>query len=74
MKWIRPWVIRKHPMLFKISDIAVINKVDLIDVIEVNIEDMISDALEINPNLKIFTTSAVTEVNIPELINELFSD
>ncbi|GAH25981.1 unnamed protein product, partial [marine sediment metagenome] len=36
------------------------------DVIDVNIEDMISDALEINPNMKIFTTSAITEENIPE--------
>ncbi len=69
-----PWVIRKHPMLFKFSDVAIINKVDLIDVIDVNIEDMIRDALEINPNLKIFTTSAITEENIPELIKELFSD
>ena len=69
-----PWVIQKHPMLFKFSDIAVINKVDLIDVIDVDIEHMISDALEINPNLKIFTTSAITEENIPELIEELFSD
>jgi len=69
-----PWVIRKHPILFKFSDIAVINKVDLIDIIDVNIEDMISDALEINPNIKIFTTSAVTEENIPELITELFPD
>lgn len=69
-----PWVIRKHPILFKFSDIAIINKVDLIDVIDVNIEDMISDALEINPNIKIFTTSAITGENIPELIKELFSD
>jgi len=69
-----PWVIRKHPMLFKFSDIAIINKIDLIDVIDVNIEDMISDALEINPNLKIFATSTNTEENIPELINELFSN
>ena len=69
-----PWVIRKHPMLFKFSDIAIINKIDLIDVIDVNIEDMISDALEINPNLKIFPTSAITEEMIPELINELFSN
>jgi hydrogenase nickel incorporation protein HypB len=69
-----PWVIQKHPMLFKFSDIAVINKIDLIDVIDVDIEHMIGDALEINPNLKIFTTSAITEENIPELIEELFSD
>jgi hydrogenase nickel incorporation protein HypB len=68
-----PWVIRKHPMLFKSSDIAVINKIDLRDVVEVNIEEMIKDAEKINPNLKIITTSAVTEENIENLINELFN-
>ena len=65
------WVIRKHPLLFKLSDIAVINKIDLIDVMDVNIEQMVNDAKEINPNLKIFTTSAKTGENISELINAL---
>ncbi len=64
-----PWVIRKHPMLFKYSDIAVINKIDLKDVMDVNIEDMIKDAKEINPNIKIFITSATTGENISKLIN-----
>ena len=67
-----PWVIRKHPMLFKSSDIAVINKIDLKDVVDVNIEEMIRDAEKINPNLKIIATSALTEENIEKLINELF--
>ena len=66
-----PWVIRKHPLLFKFSDIAVINKIDLIDVIDVSIEDMINDAKEVNPNIKIFTTSAITGENIPNLIQSL---
>ncbi|MHA2390914.1 MAG: hydrogenase nickel incorporation protein HypB [Promethearchaeota archaeon] len=68
-----PWVIRKHPMLFKYSDIAVINKIDLKDVMDVNIEEMINDAKKINPNLKIFTTSALSGENIPKLINELMN-
>jgi len=63
-----PWVIRKHPLLFKFSDIAVINKIDLSDVIDVNIDEMINDAKEINPNLKIIPTSAKTGENISELI------
>ncbi|MFX0106146.1 MAG: hypothetical protein ACFE75_11730 [Candidatus Hodarchaeota archaeon] len=63
------WIIRKHPMLFKYSDIAVVNKIDLKDVMDVNIEDMIKDAKEINPNLKIFITSAITGENITKLIN-----
>jgi hydrogenase nickel incorporation protein HypB len=69
-----PWVIRKHPMLFKFSDIAIINKIDLIDVIDVNLDEMIRDAIEINPNIKVITTSAITGENIPELIKELFSN
>ncbi|MHA2397973.1 MAG: hydrogenase nickel incorporation protein HypB [Promethearchaeota archaeon] len=68
-----PWVIRKHPMLFKYSDIAVINKIDLIDVIDVDIEEMVNDAREINPNLKIVTTSAVTGENVPRLIDEIIN-
>ncbi len=66
-----PWVIRKHPLLFKFSDIAVINKIDLLDVIDINLEEMINDAKEINPNIKIFTTSAITGENIPKLIKTL---
>jgi len=65
------WVIRKHPLLFKSSDIAVINKIDLKDVMDVNIEEMIKDGKKINPNLKIITTSALTGENIPQLINEI---
>ncbi len=66
-----PWVIQKHPLLFKLSDIAVINKIDLKDVIDVNIEEMVKDAREINPNLTIITTSAETGENIPALIEAL---
>ena len=66
-----PWVVRKHPLLFKYSDIAVINKIDLIDVIDVNIEEMVGDAKEINPNLKIITTSTETGENIIKLIEAL---
>jgi hydrogenase nickel incorporation protein HypB len=66
-----PWVIRKHPLLFKLSDIAIINKVDLIDVMDVDIEEMINDAREINPKLKIFTTSATIGSGISEVIDAL---
>ena len=65
------WVIRKHPLLFKLSDIAVINKIDLLDIADVNLDEMINDAKEINPNLKIIATSAKTGENIPPLIEAL---
>ncbi|MFW9987856.1 MAG: hydrogenase nickel incorporation protein HypB [Candidatus Odinarchaeota archaeon] len=63
------WVIEKHPMLFKMSNIAVINKLDLIDVMDVNIDKMVEDAKKINPNLKLFITSATSGENISKLIN-----
>jgi hydrogenase nickel incorporation protein HypB len=65
------WVIEKHPMLFKMSDVAVINKIDLIDVIDINIDKMVEDAKKINPNLKIIKTSAFTGDNIPALLDAL---
>lgn len=64
-------VVRKHPMLFKFSDIAVINKVDLKEVIDVDINEMVQDAKDINPNLKVFKTSAKTGEGIPDLIEAL---
>ncbi len=67
------WVIEKHPMLFKMSDVAVINKIDLIDVMDVNIDKMVNDAKKINPNLKIIKTSAITGENISELIKEIIN-
>lgn len=66
-----PWVVRKHPILFKFSDIAIINKIDLKDYLDVDIDEMINDAKNINPKLKIFTTSAKTGENVAELIQAL---
>ncbi len=65
------WVIQKHPMLFKMSDIAVINKLDLIDVMDVNLDKMVEDAKKINPNIKIIKTSAFNGDGIPNLIDTL---
>ncbi|MFW9824527.1 MAG: hydrogenase nickel incorporation protein HypB [Candidatus Thorarchaeota archaeon] len=65
------WVIEKHPMLFKMSDIAVINKIDLAERLGTNLEKMVHDAKEINPNIEVITTSAKTGENIEKLIEKL---
>ncbi len=65
------WVIEKHPMLFKMSDVAVINKIDLAEILETNVDKMINDAKKINPNIQVITTSAKTGKNIDKLI-EIF--
>ena len=65
------WVVEKHPMLFKMSDIAVINKIDLRERLGTNVEKMINDAKKINPNITILTTSAKSGQNIDKLIKYL---
>ncbi|MEM2047974.1 MAG: hydrogenase nickel incorporation protein HypB [Candidatus Jordarchaeales archaeon] len=66
-----PYVVKKHPLLFKISDIAVINKIDLKNIVEANPEEMLKDALEINPNLKVVLTSAKTGEGLDDLISAM---
>lgn len=62
------WVIEKHPMLFKMSDIAVINKIDLKERLGTNVNKMITDAKKINSNIDVITTSAKTGENIDKLL------
>jgi len=63
------WVVEKHPMLFKMSDIAVINKIDLKERLGTDVDKMISDAKKINPKIDVVTTSAKTGENIEKLMN-----
>lgn len=65
------WVIEKHPMLFKMSDIAVINKIDLLERLGTDIDKMVNDAKRFNPNIKVITTSAKNGKNIDKLIEAL---
>ena len=63
------WVVEKHPMLFKMSDIAVINKIDLKERLGTDVNKMVSDAKKINPQIELVTTSAKTGENIEKLMN-----
>lgn len=65
------WVIEKHPMLFKMSQVAVINKVDLAERLGTNIQKMEEDAKLINPGIQVIKTSAKTGKNVDELIKVL---
>ncbi len=65
------WVVEKHPLLFKTSDIAVINKIDLAERLGTNVQKMIDDAKKIQQNITVITTSAKTGENIDKLIEIL---
>ncbi|TFF96875.1 MAG: hydrogenase accessory protein HypB [Promethearchaeota archaeon] len=63
------WVVEKHPLLFKMSKIAIINKIDLLERLNTDIDKMIADAKEINPDIKVVLTSAKTGKGIDKLMN-----
>ncbi|OYT26181.1 MAG: hydrogenase accessory protein HypB [Thermofilum sp. ex4484_82] len=53
-----PYMIRKHPMIIKGADIVVINKIDLAEAMEVDVNQLIKDAKEINPKAEVVCTNA----------------
>ncbi|MFO8017555.1 MAG: hydrogenase nickel incorporation protein HypB [Promethearchaeia archaeon] len=65
------WVVEKHPMLFKMSEIAIINKVDLAEVLGTDLRKMEEDAKKINPDIEVLFTSAKTDKNINKLISAM---
>ncbi len=61
----------KYPLMFKISDIVLINKIDTISVFDFNIELAKERILKLNPNAKIFPISAKTGEGMEDWINYL---
>ena len=55
-----PYVFQKHPVTFKLSQLAVINKADLTSAMEIDIEEVIQRANELYPHLEVIPTSAKT--------------
>jgi len=50
-------IILKHPMIFKTAELAIINKVDVADAVNVDAEKMREDILSLNPNVPVILTS-----------------
>jgi hydrogenase nickel incorporation protein HypB len=67
-------VIIKHPLLVKMSEVIIINKIDLVPVLGTDLARMVEDAKTINPNIKVITLSAKTGENFEELLNFLESE
>jgi hydrogenase nickel incorporation protein HypB len=47
----------KYPLVFRESEVLIINKIDLLPYLKISLETLRSNALAINPKLKIFETS-----------------
>jgi len=64
---------KKYPKAFTTSDCLIISKSDLLPVLPFDLEHAQKEALDINPKLKIFTTSALKDSGIADLIEFFIS-
>ncbi len=64
-------VVRKHPLLFRACDVAVVNKVDVADAVGVDPEAMVADLREVAPDLPVVETSAETGAGVDDLTSVL---
>ncbi len=66
-----PYMIIKHPFIVKEANVVVINKIDLADQMEVEIDKLVGDAKKINPLTKTVATSVKENMGLKSLINAL---
>lgn len=59
----------KYPLIFKVSDIVIINKIDLLPHFEYNLDKVNKDIKKINPNAYIIALSAKTGEGFDKWIN-----
>jgi hydrogenase nickel incorporation protein HypB len=52
--------IAKHPMIFRISDAVIVNKVDIAQFVDADPDKMVRDAKRINPKIEAVKTSCKT--------------
>ena len=64
-------MVRKHPVIFGLSDIIVINKIDLAEIVEVDVNVIASDAAKVAPHTTLLRTDAKHKIGIDKLLQEL---
>jgi hydrogenase nickel incorporation protein HypB len=64
----------KYPLIFRNSAVAILNKMDLLNLTDVNMDIMKADILAINPEIKIFEVSCRQGVGLEEWCNWLLSN
>lgn len=63
--------VRKYPALFLRAGVVIINKIDLLEYLDYDIERVKADCLAHNPGVKIFETSVKTGAGLDEWLNFL---
>lgn len=66
-----PYMIVKHPMIFQMADVAVINKIDLAAAMDVDPSGLARDALKVNSRIKVVKTCAKSGEGVEDFIRAL---
>ena len=64
----------KYPLMFRVCEAALINKVDLLPYLEFDIEAAKKNILKVNPQIQIFEISASKETGLNAWINWLIGE
>jgi len=66
-----PYMAIKHPIMVRQADVAVINKVDLAEAMEVDVEKLAEDVRSVHPQIKVVSTVASSGEGIDDVIEAL---
>ena len=68
-----PSIVKQHPHLFFGADIVVINKIDVIDVMEANLDELSRDIRTLKPDIKIIPMSCLTGAGLEDVESALLA-
>ncbi len=63
----------KYPLMFTVSDVLIVNKIDTMPVFNFNLDKCVERARKLNPNIKVFPVSARTGEGFDELCDWLIA-
>ena len=63
--------VEKHPLIFKTSDLVIINKIDIADAVGADADKMVADAQKLNPNIKVIKSSVKEGIGLEEIIEAI---
>lgn len=67
-------MVRKHPLIFSVADVAALNKIDLVPYLDVDPQRIAEDYQKIAKNKNLHLISVKTGVGIPNLVRDLEID
>ena len=66
-----PYMVRKHPLTIKHADMIIINKIDLVDALEFDVDALEADIREVDAKMPVFRVSSKTGEGIDKLAEAL---